>query len=82
MLMGMAQCGLPHPAGPSIVGNTAADKLADCIGMATTIIASQLPYEKWYDVITEKTFADAIMDRLINSSHKIILQEESMRKKK
>ncbi len=73
------------PSGWSIytsVGNTAADKLADCIGMATTIIASQLPYEKWYDVITEKTFADAIMDRLINSSHKIILQEESMRKKK
>ena len=56
--------------------------LEDRIGKKTTIIASQLPYEKWYDVITEKTIADAIMDRLINSSHKITLYGESMRKKK
>ena len=56
--------------------------LEDRIGKKTTIVASQLPYEKWYDVITEKTIADAIMDRLINSSHKITLLGESMRKKK
>lgn len=56
--------------------------LEDRIGKKTTIVASQLPYEKWYDVITEKTIADAIMDRLINSSHKIALHGESMRKKK
>ena len=56
--------------------------LEDRIGKKTTIIASQLPYEKRYDVITEKTIADAIMDRLINSSHKIALHGESMRKKK
>lgn len=56
--------------------------LEDRIGRKTTIIASQIPYEKWYDVITEKTIADAIMDRLINSSHKITLQGESLRRKK
>ena len=56
--------------------------LEDRIGRKTTIIALQLPYEKWYDGIAEKTIADAIMDRLINSSHKIAPQGESMRKKK
>lgn len=56
--------------------------LEDRIGRKSTIVASQLPFEKWYDVITETTIADAIMDRLINSSHKLTLQGESMRKKK
>lgn len=64
-------------------------RLADCSYIEraenviiTGAIASQLPYEKWYDVITEKTIADAIMERLINSSHRITLGGESMRKKK
>lgn len=43
------------------------------------IICSQLPIEKWYDYIAEPTLADAIMDRLINSSHHIALQGDSMR---
>jgi len=30
----------------------------------STIIASQLPVEKWHDVIGESTVADAILDRL------------------
>ncbi|SFS62486.1 hypothetical protein SAMN05216365_1121, partial [Porphyromonadaceae bacterium NLAE-zl-C104] len=30
--------------------------------------------EKWYDIITEKTVADAILDRLLNASHKITLK--------
>ena len=56
--------------------------LEDRIYKKTTIIASQLPFEKWYDVISDKTVADAIIDRLNNTSHKITLQGESMRKKK
>lgn len=47
-----------------------------------TIIASQLPVEKWYDVIGESTVADAILDRLVHTSHRIELSGESMRKKK
>ncbi len=34
-----------------------------------------------YDIIGENTLADAILDRLINGSHKINLKGESMRKK-
>ena len=49
---------------------------------SSTIIASQLPVEKWYDVIGESTVADAIIDRLVHTSHRIELSGESMRKKK
>jgi DNA replication protein DnaC len=46
------------------------------------IITSQLPVEQWYDIIGEKTVADAIMDRLVYQSHRIELKGESMRKKR
>ena len=49
---------------------------------SSTIIASQLPVQKWYDVIGESTVADAILDRLVHTSHRIELSGESMRKKK
>lgn len=46
-----------------------------------TIIVSQLPVTNWYDVIGESTVADAILDRLIHTAHRIELRGESMRKK-
>ena len=46
-----------------------------------TIIASQLPVASWFDVIAEATIADAILDQLIHSSHKIELKGDSLRKK-
>jgi len=46
-----------------------------------TIIASQLPVATWYDIIGEDTIADAIMDRLVHTSHRIELKGESLRKK-
>jgi DNA replication protein DnaC len=33
-------------------------------------------------LLIKKTIADAILDRLIHQSHRIVLQGESMRKKK
>ena len=36
--------------------------------------------EKRYDIINEGTIADAILDRLVNSSHRIDLKGESLRK--
>lgn len=47
---------------------------------ASTIIASQLPTEHWYDVIGESTHADAILDRIIHHSSILKLEGESMRK--
>ena len=46
------------------------------------IITSQLPVKGWYEIIGEKTIADAILDRLIHQSHRIELRGESMRKKR
>jgi len=47
----------------------------------STIIVSQIPVKKWYELIGEATIADAILDRLVHSSHRIDLQGESYRKK-
>lgn len=47
----------------------------------STIIASQLPVANWFDVIGEETIADAILDRLVHTSHRIELKGESLRKK-
>jgi len=47
----------------------------------STIISSQLPVDKWYDLIGEGTIADALMDRLYHGSHRIDLKGESLRKK-
>lgn len=49
---------------------------------ASVIMTSQLPVNKWYDIIGDKTIADAILDRLIHQAHRIELKGESMRKKR
>ncbi|MBL4623756.1 MAG: IS21-like element helper ATPase IstB [Flavobacteriales bacterium] len=49
---------------------------------SSMIITSQLPVDSWYDVIGEKTMADAIMDRIVHNSHRIDLKGESMRRTK
>jgi DNA replication protein DnaC len=46
----------------------------------STILSSQLPVSTWYEIIGEATIADAILDRLVNSSHRIDLKGESLRK--
>ncbi|WET00449.1 ATP-binding protein [Chryseobacterium arthrosphaerae] len=43
-------------------------------------MASQVPVSAWYDIIGEGTIADAILDRIVNSSHRIELQGQSLRK--
>jgi DNA replication protein DnaC len=56
--------------------------IEDRHGKASTIIVSQLPVTNWFDVITETTIADAILDRLVHSAYRIELKGESMRKKR
>lgn len=46
------------------------------------IIATQIPVNCWHELIGEGTIADAILDRLVHSSHRIVLSGESMRKNK
>ena len=49
-------------------------------GRGATLITSQLPVDKWHDVIGEPTFADAILDRLVHNAYRIALDGPSMRK--
>lgn len=46
------------------------------------IITSQIPVSGWHERIGEPTLADAILDRLVYSSHRIQLEGESLRKMK
>ncbi|SHJ87924.1 IstB-like ATP binding protein, partial [Arenibacter nanhaiticus] len=55
--------------------------IEDRHGRSSTIIASQLPVGSWYDIIGEASIADAILDRLVHTSHRIELKGESLRKK-
>ncbi len=45
-----------------------------------TLLASQVPLEHWHDVVGDPTFADAILDRLLNNAHRITLKGGSMRR--
>jgi DNA replication protein DnaC len=55
--------------------------IEDRHGRKSTIIASQLPVAKWYEIIGDSTVADAILDRMVHSAHRLELKGESLRKK-
>lgn len=56
--------------------------IEDRHGKTSLIITSQLPVSKWFEVIGEKTIADAILDRIVHDAHRIELKGDSMRKKR
>ena len=49
-------------------------------GNGSTLITSQLPRDKWHDVIGDPTFADAILDRIVHNAYRLELDGPSMRK--
>ncbi len=54
--------------------------IEDRTNINSTIITSQLPVSEWYSYLNNNTIADAILDRIVYSSHRIELEGESMRK--
>ena len=54
--------------------------LEDRYGTRSTIITSQLPPTQYHDYIGEPTLADAICDRLLHNTHRIVLKGPSRRK--
>src|SRR6476660_7581276 len=40
-------------------------------GRGATLITSQLPVDRWHGLIGEPTLADAILDRVIHSAHRL-----------
>lgn len=55
--------------------------LEDRFRKKSIILASQLPFEKWHEYLNDNTLADAIMDRLAVSVHKINLKGDNLRHK-
>ena len=49
-------------------------------GRGSTIVTSQLPVDGWHDVIADPTVADAVLDRLVHTAHRLSLNGESLRK--
>ena len=58
------------------------DIIEDRHGKRSTMITSQLPVKNWYEVIGEKTVADAVLDRIVHQSLRLELSGESLRRKK
>jgi DNA replication protein DnaC len=54
--------------------------LEDRYGLRSTIVTSQLPVASWHDFLGEPTLADAILDRLLHNSHRLVLSGPSRRK--
>jgi DNA replication protein DnaC len=52
----------------------------DRVGSGSVAITAQLPIAEWHTYLGEPTIADAILDRIIHSAHRIELKGESMRK--
>lgn len=69
-----------HPMDPPTV-LMLLEIIEDRHGRKATIIASQIPISKWYDLLQDQTIADAILDRLIHNAHRLELKGESLRKK-
>ena len=54
--------------------------LEERYGRRSTVITSQLPIDRWHEIIGDPTYADAILDRLIHNAHRIELAGESLRR--
>ena len=61
--------------------NDLLELLDDRVGTRATLITSQLPVTAWHEWLNDPTLADAILDRIVHSAHKIALKGESMRKR-
>jgi DNA replication protein DnaC len=56
--------------------------LDDRYDRKSTLITSQLPVDQWHAYLGDRTVADAILDRLVHNSYRLVLKGESMRKRR
>ena len=56
--------------------------LEDRHGVRSTVVTSQLPVDKWHDVVGDPTLGDAILDRLVHNAYKLDLKGDSLRKRR
>jgi DNA replication protein DnaC len=48
----------------------------------STLLATQIPTDRWHDQIGDPTYADAILDRLLHNAYRIELRGASMRQRR
>jgi hypothetical protein len=54
--------------------------LEERYGRRSTIITSQIPVDKWHELIGDPTYADAILDRIVHNGHRINLTGHNLRR--
>lgn len=59
--------------------NDLLEVLDDRVGTKSTLITSQLPVKAWHAYLDDPTLADAILDRVVHSSHRIDLKGATLR---
>jgi DNA replication protein DnaC len=55
--------------------------MEDRSGLRSTLVASQLPVDKWHPSMADPTLADAVLDRACQAAHRVALRGASMRKR-
>ena len=55
--------------------------IEDRTGLRSTVVASQLPVDKWHPSMADPTLADAVLDRVCQASHRITMKGASMRRR-
>jgi len=48
-------------------------------GRGSTIVTSQIPVDHWHELIADPTIADAILDRLVHTAHRLALDGDTLR---
>ena len=62
--------------------NDLLEVLDDRVGTRSTLITSLLPVKAWHTYLNDPTLADAILDRIVYSSHSIDLKGATLRDNK
>jgi DNA replication protein DnaC len=71
----------PEPLGPE-QRRDLLEIVEDRYDTGSLLITSQLPIERWYEIIGDPTLADAILDRVIHNAYRIELNGDSLRKRR
>ena len=63
----------------SVQGRDLLEIVDDRHGRASTIVTSQVPVAHWHELIADPTVADAILDRLVHTAHRLALDGDTLR---
>ncbi len=71
----------PEPLGPE-PRRDLLEIVEDRYDTGSLLITSQLPIERWDEIIGDPTLADAILDRVVHNAYRIELTGDSLRKRR